>query len=207
MKRRTFLDKAYSLKSGAETEAFYREWARSYDEELLAQGYAQPHRCAKALRDRLSDRASPVLDVGCGTGLSGQALSDAGFNVIDGCDFSREMLEKADRRSIYRSLFQADLNRPPLPCEDDAYDAALAVGVFSYGHVSPDALDEILRVLKPGGALIVGVNGHFYDEGSLRAKVDDLVLRKKLVVLAWEHGDHIPGADLDGWVLRAERAG
>ncbi len=203
MKRQTFLSKAYTLKSGAETEAFYGKWAESYDEELAAQGYAQPRRCADALLEQTSDRMAPIIDIGCGTGLSGQALSDAGFNEIDGCDFSQEMLEKAAQRKIYRSLFLVNLNRPPLPSEDQTYAAAMAVGVFSYGHVSPDALDEILRVLKAGASLIIGVNDHFYEEGSLRAKVDDLAGQDRLKVHRWEHGEHIPGAELDGWVLRA----
>lgn len=205
MARKTFLDKAYSLRSEPETEAFYQQWAESYDEELEGQGYAQPSRCAEALKDSMTDFDAPVIDLGCGTGLSGSALAKAGYRTIDGCDFSSEMLERASRRGIYRSLFPANLNKPPLPVKAGSYQAALAVGVFSYGHVSPDALDEILRILKPGGALIIGVNSHFYEEGSLTAKVEQLTQEKRLVVQGWEHGRHIPGADVDGWVLKASK--
>lgn len=201
MSRKTFLDRAYTLKSSEETEAFYRQWAESYDEELKGQGYAQPRRCADALAAVLANHDAPVIDLGCGTGLSGLALRQAGYRCIDGCDFSSEMLDHAEWRGIYRRLFTANLNKPPLDVETSAYQAALAVGVFSYGHVSPDALDEILRILKPGGMLIIGVNSHFYEEGSLTAKVEQLAADGKLIVRSWEHGKHIPGADVDGWVL------
>ena len=39
-----FLSKAYNVRTGAETEAFYRNWAETYDDELQQQGYAQPGR-------------------------------------------------------------------------------------------------------------------------------------------------------------------
>lgn len=205
MSRKKFLDDAYSLKSGAETEAFYQQWAESYDEELESQGYAQPRRCAEALLELMDDFSEPVIDLGCGTGLSGLALSKAGYKTLDGCDFSSEMLEQAGARGIYRNLFTANLNKPLDAVSAQTYSAALAVGVFSYGHVSPDALDEILRILKPGGALVIGVNSHFYEEGSLTSKTDELEKAGRLSIRAWEHGKHIPGADVDGWVLKATK--
>jgi predicted TPR repeat methyltransferase len=53
-----------------------------------------PHRIAAALKPYVqpSDR---ILDFGCGTGLSGLALQNAGFTNIDGLDISAPMLEKA----------------------------------------------------------------------------------------------------------------
>jgi len=39
-----------------------------------------------------SDKPALILDIGCGSGLSGQALEDAGFNWI-GCDISKDMLK------------------------------------------------------------------------------------------------------------------
>ena len=201
-----FLDKAYSVRTAEETRAFYDTWAEVYDEELNENSYRQPERCAEALRILCDPYDCAVLDIGCGSGLSGLALRAKGFETIDGCDFSPGMLAKAEKTGFYERLFEANLNEPPMDADDEAYDAAACVGVFSFGHVMSDALDDILRVIKPGGALVIGLNDHFYEEGSLTAKLDALEAAGKLTVETREHGDHLPGTGLQGWVIGARKA-
>ena len=60
----------------------------SYDYELKLNNYATPKRCANALSKYLKDTNSYILDIGCGTGLSGQEIFNVGFNNVDGSDFS-----------------------------------------------------------------------------------------------------------------------
>ena len=144
------LGTAYNLETGDETLAHYKRWAATYDQEVgVDNGYAQPARCAAAL-DGVADRSGSVLDVGCGTGLSGIALRDVGFADLDGCDFSPPMLERAAETGVYRRLFEADLNAG-LGIEDGTYDHAVAVGVFSFAHIRPDALRSVIRAVLPGG--------------------------------------------------------
>jgi predicted TPR repeat methyltransferase len=202
-----FLSNAYSVKTDEETRALYDRWAEVYDEELTENSYRQPARCAEALRILCDPQDCEVLDVGCGSGLSGLALRATGFDFVDGCDFSPGMLAKAEQSGHYRRLFATNLNQPPMDAEDASYDAATCVGVFSFGHVSPDALDDILRVVKPGGALVIGLNDHFYQEGSLTRKLAVLENAGKLSVKSSEHGEHIPGTGLSGWVISAQKAG
>jgi predicted TPR repeat methyltransferase len=52
-----------------------------------------------------------VIDIGCGTGLAGQALTGHGFTIIDGLDYSAEMLKVAAGHGIYRKLIEADLTK------------------------------------------------------------------------------------------------
>lgn len=52
---------------------------------------------------------SPILDLGCGPGLSGEALQRVGFKEIDGCDFSESMFALARKKDCYRELFRVDL--------------------------------------------------------------------------------------------------
>lgn len=201
-----FLHQAYTVKTDAETRALYDRWAKVYDEELAENEYRQPMRCATALSDRLA--ATPetrVLDVGCGSGLSGVALDQAGYGLIDGCDFSQGMLEKAGRLGIYRRLFETNLNEPPMDAPDAAYDAATCVGVFSFGHVMADALDDIVRVIRPGGFLVIGVSNYFYEDGALTDKLARLVDAGVLAGRNDEHGEHIVGTGLTGWVIVATR--
>ena len=80
----------------------------SYDDELKSNNYSTPKRCAKALKKYLTDSNSHILDIGCGTGLSGQEILNVGFKNVDGTDFSDKMLYEAKKKSIYKSLFNLD---------------------------------------------------------------------------------------------------
>ena len=195
-----FLGTAYDLETGEQTLDHYQRWAETYDQEVgVDNGYAQPARCAAALA-RVAGSCDHVLDVGCGTGLSGVALRDAGFTRLDGCDFSPPMLERAAETGVYRQLFEADLNAG-LDIDGDAYDHAVAVGVFSFGHIRPDALREVLRVVRAGGAVVVGVNDHFWEVGELPAELDAIEADGLASVASREHGEHLPGAAIMGWVI------
>ena len=202
MEKERYLSGAYEPRTSEEMRQYYDRWAEVYDIELTENAYQQPRRCAEALTRSISDpRNARVLDAGCGTGLSGLALVEAGFLHIDGCDFSKAMLEKAFETGIYSKLFVTDLNCPPLDTPTATYDAVTAVGIFSFGHVGPDALDEFVRVVKPGGLIVVGLNEKYFEEGSIARKLDELKRKGKLEEVSREHGDHIPGTGLSGWVI------
>ncbi|MEM8798353.1 MAG: class I SAM-dependent methyltransferase [Pseudomonadota bacterium] len=201
----SFLEKAYQATDPDETKPLYDTWADTYDEELADAGYAQPERCAKALKT-LMPRDGRILDIGCGTGLSGLALKQAGYSQIDGCDFSPGMLEKAADLNVYGRLFEADLNKPPLDVEDATYDAITAVGVFSMLHIDVSALDEFLRAVKPKAPIVIGLNDKYYQMGHLTAKLDALSALGRLSQLGHEHGEHLPGTGMTGWVIKLRKA-
>ena len=80
-----FLDIAYRARTTDETRDLYDRWAETYDTELIDENdYAQPRRCAEMLARYLKTREAEILDIGCGTGLSGAALREAGFGIVDG---------------------------------------------------------------------------------------------------------------------------
>ncbi len=206
MAGKRFLDKAYGIKRDDQALEMYQAWAETYDTEVRDENhYQQPERCALALKKHLPDSNVAILDIGCGTGLSGLGLQSHGYNIVDGCDFSPAMLKKAEQTGAYRQLFRANLNQPPLDVIDDAYRAATAVGIFSFGHVDAAALDEILRVVQPGGFVIVGLNQHFYQEGSLVKKIGTLESDGTVRQLSAEHGAHVPGTGTTGWVIVLEK--
>ncbi len=201
MAEKNYFEIAYTLKNSDEAREMYDRWAEVYDRDLTGNEYQQPVRCAEALNAQLTDKNAKILDVGCGTGLSGVALHEAGYKNIEGCDLSTAMLEKAEALNIYSRLFACDLNTPPIDIKDSSCDALTAVGVFSFGHIMPEAVDELLRIVKPGSPLIIGLNDHYYQEGTLTAKLDRLVGSGKIEMISHEHGEHIPGNDLLGWVI------
>ena len=99
-----------------------------------------------------------MLDAGAGTGLIGEWLKIIGHGPVEGVDLSRGMLEVAARKGVYDRLAQGDLTGR-LPFEDGRFAGAVCAGVFTTGHVGAEGLDEILRVLRPGGVLVLTREG------------------------------------------------
>jgi len=79
-----------------------------------------------------------------------------GYQALTGIDLSREMLARAEARGVYQELHAMDLGTR-LDFADDRFAASTALGVLTPGHGPPTALDEMLRVTRPGGHLIFTV--------------------------------------------------
>ena len=203
--RRTFFEDAYTLDNPLDTKAHYANWATVYDEEIGQEGgYAQPTRCAAGMREHVSPDGRMVLDAGCGTGLSGQALKAAGYSNIHGCDFSEEMLERAGKKGIYGNLFHCDINEG-IPGPESFYDGVACVSLFSFGHVHPDALEHILRVVKVNGVIVMGMNEKYFEEGTLQRKIERLERQAKAEELTREFGQHLVRKGVRGWVVTLRR--
>jgi predicted TPR repeat methyltransferase len=71
-----------------------------------------------------------VLDLGCGTGLVGAALSGARTRLV-GIDLSRRMIEKARARKLYDSLLIADINKA-LAESEECFETIIAADTFIY---------------------------------------------------------------------------
>jgi predicted TPR repeat methyltransferase len=152
------LRRAYGLSTQDEGAELYREWARTYDRTMVdGLGYRSPQRLIESFARSVTWCDQPVLDIGCGTGLVGAELWAHGFTTVDGLDLSAAMMDEAMARGIYRSAIVADLLQP-LPIADGAYGAAVSAGTFTSGHVGAACLDEIVRVLAPGGFLACTVH-------------------------------------------------
>lgn len=155
--------------STQELSAAYARWAADYDRDTLAMGYCLPWLVSAFLARHVERGAGPLLDVGCGTGLAGPALAALGYDRIDGLDLSEEMLAIAASRGTYRELHNLALGRP-LPWADGHFAAVFSAGVFGEGHASADAFDELVRITRPGGALIFTVRESHYEPGGFARK-------------------------------------
>ena len=91
-----------------------------------------------------------VLDAACGTGDLAIIAAKAGGDVT-GLDFSERMLERARRKAPDLDWMRGDLLA--LPFEDESFDAAtVGFGVRNVADL-PGALEQLRRVLRPGGRL------------------------------------------------------
>jgi len=197
------LDYAYKIETPEEAQEFYDEWAGSYDEEVSGSGYITPKRCAEALAVHATLPWAPMMDLACGTGLSGVALREAGFECIDGFDLSEGMLEKAREKEIYRNLALADLSQP-LEMEPGVYQNAAAIGCVSPEYMPATVLDQVLSKLPSGGCFVFSVNDHAAKDGAIRGRINDLVDTMSAELLFGEYGDHLPeiGMGATVYVLR-----
>ena len=202
-----FFDHAYDISTSEETLEHYARFAEVYDEEVTREGYVQPARTVEMLRRFEPPADASILDVGCGTGLSGVALRDAGFTEVYGCDYSRETLALAEPRGLYGRLFWADLNAPPIEVDDGAYDIATAVGIFAAGHLEVEAMDEILRCVTPGGIFVAAMNEMYFMNADVPSKLIDLETSGTVTDVVAEEGEHIPGVGVGGWVVAMRKSG
>lgn len=196
---REFLDRIYALEDQGDVRSFYDETAGDYDEILLAQvGYVSPAICARTLARFLPGRQDPLMDLGCGTGLAGEALTALGYSHIDGVDFSAEMLALARTRSCYVQLALADLNAGTnIPA--GSYAAAVSVGVFGQ-HVLPEALDHAISIVEAGGLFCFSVNERAFDDYGFRDKVEALSAEGRTTCLSLTKEPYHVKESIDGWV-------
>ena len=133
-----------------ETAAYYDAWAENYDETLAQWNYQSPTIVAAMLKQDVPPDG-PVLDAGCGTGLTGKALHDAGFRHITGIDISQASLDVAAQAGVYERLVQVNMQQVPLPLETGAFAAVQCVGVLTYVPDTAAILREFCRVVRSGG--------------------------------------------------------
>jgi SAM-dependent methyltransferase len=93
-----------------------------------------------------------VLELGIGTARIARPVADAGCRVI-GIDVAHEMLRRAQARGFER-LVRGNLMQ--LPLADASVDAVLVVHVLHHLSDWRAALAEALRVLRPGGVMLIG---------------------------------------------------
>ncbi|GGC30505.1 hypothetical protein GCM10011504_05960 [Siccirubricoccus deserti] len=134
----------------------FDQFAPRFDAELTGRlEYRTPELLAALLEEMGVARGLRVLDLGCGTGLSGVALAPFAAR-LEGLDLSPRMLAEAGRRGLYQALHQADL-LSFLPAHPAAYGLVAAVDVLNYlGDLAP-ALHAMATALAPGGVAAFSV--------------------------------------------------
>ena len=180
----------------------YRDWAKKYDydNDHVLGTVSQP-KSVNLLSTRLKDKTAKIIDVGCGTGLVGENLKAKDFIYFDGLDISKDMLSIAKSRG-YRNLFLGSLNKQ-LPVLDDAYDAAMCIGVFTHGHVSSDGFNELCRIVKPGGYVCFTINEGVFEEYGFKEMIAEFQLNKAWEVISLYKDDYMTLENVKGYYCLA----
>ena len=173
----------------------YDDWAGAYDADLAGEGYVGPARVAAEVARLLDgpDRAFPILDYGCGTGLLGRALADAGLSRIDGCDVSDAMLDRARQTGVYGRLWAFDPEDPP---RADAlrrdYAVICACGAIAPGAAPPATLHHLWDATGEGMTLVFTWSAQAGADPDYAAALDAVLARA--TVISDETGPHLHGA-------------
>lgn len=97
-----------------------------------------------------------VLDVGCGPGNYTRDLARlAGNGLTVGVDASATMLDVAVKHGGGENLAYVRADACALPFESESFDAVCCIGVIHMIGDAMKALDEMVRVLAPGGRLVI----------------------------------------------------
>ena len=150
-----------------------------------------------------------ILDLGCGTGLSGVVFRDVATELA-GVDLSAKMIEKAAARAIYDELSVDDV-ASALNAQPAHWDLLVAADVFVYIGDCDEVMTAASSALRPGGWLLFSVE---------QGEEQDFVLREAgryahgaayFQRLADEHGFRVHarentvlrqnlGVDVYGWL-------
>ena len=189
----------YKLKSTDEVMKYYDEWGNEnkYNKDMVDWNYTGPKETVETFVKYEKNNDILIFDAGCGTGLVGLELKKHGFKNFHGADLSQTLLDTVPKK-LYQKLQKVDLNKN-IECEDNYYDAVMCVGTFTFGHVKPTALDEFIRVTKPGGLICFTINEGIYEEYGFDKKI------KMLNINNWQEiefykSNYIASKDVNAWL-------
>lgn len=140
-------------------EKLFDGYADEFDKHLTHNlGYQTPKVLASFLKKAvdLPSKGLDILDLGCGTGLSGLEIHPYARQLV-GVDLSSKMLEKAHSLSVYNRLEHSDLLAMMAGEEGAGYDVIIAADVFVYLGQLDNIISEAKRLLRPGGFFMFSV--------------------------------------------------
>lgn len=144
----------------------------TYDETFDDWGYVGPETAAAILKNYVPP-SSRILDAACGSGLTGTALKNLGYETIDGIDISARLLELADQTGAYGTVQQVDMQAFPLPFADGDFDAVNFIGALTYFETN-EILREMCRIVRSGGHVVFSQRADLMSEENYGEKLDEL---------------------------------
>ena len=141
---------------------FFNSWAKTYDRSFLL-GYWLRRMQADVVSFVEKSKGLKLLDVGCGTGELLLMLSEKLENPgLYGIDISKNMLMIAEKKLGGKALLKIS-DVESLPFKDNEFDYVITCEAFHHYLNQNKAINEMKRVLKDGGKLIIADVNFFFD--------------------------------------------
>ncbi len=120
-------------------QKLFDNFANNYEKTISQLDYQLPQK----IHQILGNISGTILDLGCGTGLIGEAISSPN-NTLIGVDISANMLQLAQQKNIYKALHHQDISQF-MKHHQKQFDYIIAGDVFCY----LSDLSEIIRYCSP----------------------------------------------------------
>ena len=195
------LKRVSTLEQGDSSRDIYDDWSGDYDEHLQSEfGYISPGVAASELAQNLARREARIIDFGCGTGLVGKALNEAGFHDVVGVDLSSDSLDLAAQTGAYRALNEIDFTALPTSLPDEHFGALICVGVMTYLADVEAVCREFARIVESDGVIVITQRTDLFESRDTAAAyatlVDDGVWEQ---IELTDPGPYLPGhSEYDG---------
>lgn len=105
--------------------------------------------------DILGQNGKRIIDIGCSTGACASSIIDMQKNEYVGIDIESQYIKAAASRSRHGTFYAMDARKTSFL--DGSFDLAMFIGVMHHmdDKLVTDCLNEVSRILKPGGLVIV----------------------------------------------------
>ena len=138
----------------AYVETLFDQHAEAFEDILVEQlGYAVPMMVRQRLQTLNLGPFKRLLDLGCGTGLTGEALRDMAEDIT-GIDISENMVEIAHEKDLYETLYVAEVEDFLEDNDDEPFDIITATDVLPYLGALEPLFFGAAENLNAGGLLI-----------------------------------------------------
>jgi len=191
-------------------------YAKRFDDHLVSDlKYMTPQHLYRAVRQFSNRSMDMALDLGCGTGLSGEVFRETVRSFV-GVDLSSEMIKVAQERHLYDELHVSEVTSF-LEGRQSEYDLIVAADVFVYIGDLALIFSQASKALRNNGLFAFSVEANESDSyvlGATRRYSHALTYLRRLsaangftertadsVVLREDHG-----RDVQGWVVVLEKS-
>ncbi|XP_060557631.1 uncharacterized protein LOC132718041 [Ruditapes philippinarum] len=143
-----------------DSQKAYDGWASTYDLHATSAKHDINSKTVANILEQFfpaSERGLiSVIDVGAGTGLVAKELKKLGFEHLDALEPSSKMLDEAKKNNLYENNFVECITGSPTSLPANSYDVLTGSGIYAIeAHVPTEAFYEMIRLVKPGGYIVL----------------------------------------------------